>query len=130
MSTRTALRPHVVIDAADMATDIISEATILQSLSCGSYTVTWSGASPVGSLTLQVSDDYKIAPNGTVENAGTWIDAPVSESGTTLTSIPITGNSGDGYIEILGTGAYAMRLYYAAASGDGTMTAKVTGKVT
>ncbi len=130
MSTRTALRPQVVINAQSMATSITSDPTILQSLSCGSYSISWSGTSPVGTLVLQVSDDYKLNPKGAVENAGTWNTAPVSVDGSTETSMPVTGNTGTGFIDILGTGAYAIRLVYTATSGSGTLTAVVNGKVT
>lgn len=129
MSTRTALRPQVVINNGDMSANITSDPTVLQSLSCGSYEIVWSGTSPVGTLSFQVSDDYKLTPAGTVENAGHWVTAPVSVSGATVTSIAVTGNSGTGFIEILGTGAYAVRLVYTASSGSGTMTATINGKV-
>ncbi len=32
---------------------------------------------------------------------------------------PIMGNTGNGFIDILGTGAYAVRLMYVATSGTG-----------
>lgn len=130
MSTRTGLRPQVVLNAGDMSGNLTSQPTILQSLSCGSYSVTWTGTSPVGTLSLQVSDDYKLNPDGTVENAGTWNTAPLSSGGTTMSTIPITGNTGNGFIDILGTGSYAIRLIYTAGSGTGSLTIVVNGKVT
>lgn len=129
MSTRTTLRPKLVIDSGDMASDITSQATILQSLTSGSYALSWTGTSPVGTLQFQVSDDYSLDPNGQVDNPGTWNTAPLSMSGTTVTAIPISGNTGNGYIDILGTGAYAARIVYTAASGTGTLNATVVGKV-
>ncbi len=130
MSTRTSLRPQIVLDAGDMSGNLASDPTILQSLSCGSYSLTWSGASPVGSVSLQVSDDYKLNPDGSVENAGTWNTAPISVNGTTANFAPIAGNTGNGFIDILGTGAYAVRLIYTASSGTGSLTVVVNGKVT
>lgn len=130
MSTRTNLRPQIVLNAASMAVNQTSIPTILQSLSCGSYSISWTGSSPVGNLSLQVSDDYSLNANGTVNNPGTWDTAPVSVSGTSVTTIPIMGNTGNGFIDILGTGAYAVRLMYVATSGTGALSIIVNGKVT
>jgi hypothetical protein len=77
-----------------------------------------------------MSDDYKLAPDGTVENAGTWNTAPISVGGTTGNSAPVSGNTGTGFVEILGTGSYAVRLVYTASSGTGSLTVIFTGKVT
>ena len=130
MSTRTNLRPQVVLNAGDMSGNLTTQPTVLQSLSCGSYSLTWTGTSPVGTVSLQVSDDYKLAPDGTVENAGTWNVAPVSVGGVAVSTIPVTGNTGTGFIDILGTGAYAIRLIYTAGSGTGSLTVTINGKVT
>lgn len=127
MSTRTSLRPQTF--TGNMASNITFPATILQSLTSGSYGLSWTGTSPVGTLSLQASDDYSLDGNGQVNNPGTWNTAPISIGGTTVTTIPISGNSDHGYIEILGTGAYALRLLYTAGSGTGTLTATVNGKV-
>lgn len=129
MSTRTRIAPYKVINNGDMSADITSAVTILQSISGMSYAIVWSGSTPVGNLSFEVSNDYSVDPSGKVNNPGTWNVAPVSVGGTTTTTIPISGNSGNGYIEILGTEAYASRIVYAAGSGTGSMTATVVGKV-
>jgi DUF971 family protein len=54
----------------------------------------------------------------------------MSYGGSTVTSVPVTGNTGQGFIDILGTGAYAVRLFYDATSGTGSLTIVVNGKVT
>ncbi len=130
MSTRTTLRPHPVITNGDMSGDIISEPTILQSLTSASYAVKWEdGISPIGTLAVQMSDDYELGPSGQVVNAGTWNTAPLSVDGTYGTSIPVSGSADNGFIDILGTAAYAVRLVFTATSGSGTMNAVITGKV-
>ncbi len=129
MSTRTTLRPKLVITNGDMSGNLTSLPTILQSLTSGSYALSWTGTSPVGTVSFQVSDDYSLDPNGQVDNPGTWNTAPLSVSGTTVTAVPVTGNTGSGYIDILGTGAYAARLIYAAGSGTGILNVTVVGKV-
>lgn len=136
LSTRTNLRPQIVIPSAyaspvntgSMASSIISAVTILQSLSKISYSVAWTGTAPVGTISVQLSDDYEFE-NGVVISSGTWNTASLNYNGTVVTSIPITGNSGNGLIDLLETATYACRLVYTASSGTGTISATVTGKV-
>lgn len=129
MSTRTTLRPHLVINARSMATSLTSEATILQSLTKVSYAFSWSGSTPVGTVSLQVSNDYALDPGGKVKNAGTWTTLPLSDdTGAIVTSLPVAGNTGTIFIEAE-TSAYACRVIYTRGSGTGTMSATVSGKV-
>lgn len=128
MSTRTALRPNL-LSPLNLANTGASQPTILQSLTKLNYDITWTGSSPVGTLQLQSSSDYLLAPNNTVINAGTWNTCPMGVDGAYATSIPITGNTGNGEIAILHTSGYAMRLLYTASSGTGTMSIIVSGKV-
>lgn len=130
MSTRTNIRPHAVITNGDMsAATITSEATVLQSITKVSYAVSWSGTSPVGVLTVEVSNDYSLNDVGGVGNAGTWNTLTFNVSGTPTSSIAISGNTGKGFIDIDGTAAYAIRLLYTKTSGVGTFQAKINGKV-
>ncbi len=129
MSTRTNLPPQLVITNGSMAANITSNPTILLSLTGCSYGVSWTGTSPVGTLAVQVSDDYALNANGTVKNAGTWNTLTLDVGGTAVTSIPVTGNTGSGYIEIERTNAYAIRLVYTFGSGVGTLNARITAKV-
>ena len=129
MSTRTNLRPQPVITAGDMSTTLTSKPTILQSLSGCSYGYSWTGTSPVGALSVQVSDDYALEPTGTVLNAGTWTTLIVSQNGTPTSSVPISGNTGTAFIDITKTMAYAIRTIYTPVSGTGSLNATVNGKV-
>ena len=131
MSTRTTLRPETILTAGNMgATSFQSTPTVLQGLSMINYAVTWTGTTPTGTLTLQFSDDYALSPDGrSVVNAGTWNDVPVDVNGAANASIAISGNTGNGMIDVWSTGAYAARLSYTRSGGTGTMTAVVTGKV-
>lgn len=138
MSTRPQIKPYVVIPNpgavptnGSMAGNITGYPTILSNLSLPSYSVTWTGSSPVGILQVQVSDDYSLNAEGAVSNAGTWAVMPLNLNGAIVTSIPISGNTGNGVIDINAqTSAYAMRLLYTATSGTGTLTATVLAKVT
>lgn len=134
---RTALRPTIVIpspqaspaNSGDMSSSITSAPTVLQSISQVCYSVSWTGTTPVGTISVQASNDYSINPNGTVDNPGTWATMTLQYNGSAVTSIPVTGNTGNGLIDITDTATYAIRLVYTASSGTGTLTAIVSGKV-
>lgn len=129
MSTRTVLRPNTLptIDMSQSAT--ASSPTILQGLSMVSYAVSWTGTTPTGTLALEISNDYSLEPNGTVNNSGTWNIAPINVGGAFSTSAAISGNTGNGFIDVQAIGAYACRLLYTRSGGSGTMTITVAGKV-
>ena len=129
MSTRTNMRPQPVIINGSMAGNLTSTPTILQSLTLVSYSLSWSGTSPVGTVSVQVSNDYALNSNGSVQNAGTWNTLTLQYNGGATTTIPVSGNTGTGFVDVSGTGAYAIRLIYTAASGTGTLQATINGKV-
>lgn len=130
MSTRTNFPPQKVITSGDMsATTITSSATILRSMSGCSYTFSWSGTSPVGTLSVEVSNDYSLNPDGSVNNAGTWNPLTLNVSGTFVASIPVSGNTGKGAINVSEIEFWAIRTVYTKASGTGTLTAWFMGKV-
>ncbi len=136
MSTRSNIRPQQVIPSAQgspangssMAADIISAPTIMQSLTVANYSVSWTGTSPVGAIVIEASNDFVLNPQGGV-SGGTWNALPLSLGGQTVTSIPVTGNSGTGMIDIDTLGAGAIRLHYVATSGVGALVSYVAGKV-
>lgn len=129
MSTRTALRPHTVLAAGDMSlASVTSEATVMQGLSMISYDVSWTGTSPVGTLALQVSNTFTVASSGGAGAAGTWTTAPTDVNGAYATTIAISGNTGNGFIDVTLQAGYAARLVYTKGSGTGTLTATVCGK--
>lgn len=137
MSTRTTLRPQVVIpspqgspaNSGAMTANITSAPTVLQGLSELSYGYSWTGTSPIGTMSVQVSNDYSVLPNGTVNNAGTWNTIPILlSSGSVATSAPVTGNTGNGFFDVA-TAAYAVRTIYTFSSGTGALTATIAGKV-
>ena len=136
MSTRTALRPQIVIPSAQgvpansssMAANITAAPTILNSLTLYSYSVSWTGVAPVGVLSVEASNDCVILAAGGV-SGGTWNPIPLGLLGATVFSIPISGNSGNGMIDIERHGVFAVRLVYTATSGTGTLSATINGKV-
>lgn len=129
MSTRTTLRPYRAIEDGSMAADVTSDVTILQGLTKVSYGLSWSGSTPVGTMAVQVSNDYALDPSGAVLNAGTWSTLPLTDdTGAVVTSLPVSGNTGTMFIDVT-TAAYAIRCFYDRSSGTGTLQATVTGKV-
>ena len=136
MSTRNSLGPQIVIPSAQgspansaaMAANIISAPTILKNLSLYSYSESWTGVAPVGVLSVEASNDCVILAAGGIAG-GTWNPKPLGLLGSTVFSIPISGNSGNGMIDILNTGINAVRLVYTATSGTGTLSATINGKV-
>lgn len=129
MSTRPLLKPFSVIKNGDMSGSLISAVTIIQQLSMLGYGLSWVGTTPVGSVSVQFSNDYSLNSDGTVMNPGTWSTATVNYQGSPVTVVPVTGNTGNGFIDIDSTGAYAIRLIYTAGSGTGTLQCLINAKV-
>lgn len=130
MADRPKLSQQPVIVDGDMSGNITSKVTILNQLTVGTYTYSWAGTSPVGAVSVQISNDYALNVNGTVANAGTWVTVYFTLNGSsTVNSAPLTGNSGQGAIEWT-TGANAIRTIYTFTSGTGSLQAIFNGKVT
>ena len=115
-----------IINAVSMATSITGPATVIQRLPGISYDIVWTGT-PTGTFQVQVSNTVVLGPNGTVIQAGNWTTIPsASFSGT----YPVpSGSAGSGFIDVVGTEAYAVRLTYTASSGLGTLTVVAAAKV-
>lgn len=130
MSTRPQLTPFKVITNGDMSqASITSSVTIIQKISMLSYSYSWVGSTPVGTISVQVSNDYAITPNGALENAGTWTTLTLDVAGTPATSIAVSGNTANDFIDIRQLGAYAIRTVYTKGSGTGSLQATINGKV-
>jgi hypothetical protein len=132
MSSRPQFDPFPVINAKSMATNLTSDVTIIQKLSMISYSYAWSnGSTPIGAISIEISNDYSKNPDGTVRNSGTWtpIYFQLDGAASLVNSIPISGNSGNGFVDVPITSAYAIRTVYTRTSGSGTLTVVVNGKV-
>lgn len=130
MASRPFIKPYHVIVNGDMSqASITSSATILQELTLVGYGLSWAGSSPVGTISVQISNDYALNPNGSIANAGTWTTMTIQYNGAAVTSVPVTGSTGTGFIDIDAISAYAMRIVYTKASGTGSLQAYVNAKV-
>lgn len=111
-----------------MAGNIISLPVIILDLYALSYGLSWSGSSPVGTVSVQGSNDYSQNAEGAVQNAGTWNTLTLNYGGSAVTTVPISGNTGNGLIDLVATGVYAIRLIYTATSGTGNLVVTMVAK--
>lgn len=131
MSSRPFIKQYSVITDGDMSGNITSSATVIPTHTIGSYSYSWVGSSPVGTLSVEISNDYVAneSPDGKAANAGTWNTMYVSvNGGSPAASVPLSGNTGNGIIE-WSTGAAAIRTKFTFTSGTGTLQAVVNCKV-
>lgn len=131
MSSQNKAKMKVITNGDMSLASVTSLVTVIEQLSMLSYAYSWAGTSPVGTLIVQVSNDYKIAPNGAALNASTatWNTITFQLAGVLVSSAPVTGNTGNGLIDIFQTGAYAIRTVYTKTSGIGTIQATINAKV-
>jgi hypothetical protein len=114
----------------DMSGNITSSPYILNDLAGCSFSFSWVGSSPVGTISIQGSNDYSIPGiNGRITNAGTWNTLTLNYNGSAVTTVPVTGNTGNGMVDITITGIYAVRAVYTAGSGTGNLIATLFCKV-
>jgi hypothetical protein len=111
-----------------MSGNITSSPTVILDMYALSYGLSWAGTSPVGTVSIQGSNDFSQNAEGAVMNAGTWNTLTVNYNGAPVTTIPVSGNTGNGIIDVLGTGIYAVRLIYTATSGTGSLTVTMVAK--
>ena len=115
-----------LINAHAMTTSFNGPATIINRLPGISYDIAWTGT-PTGTFSVEVSNTFALNTDGSVANAGNWTVLP---SSAFVGTIPVpSGSAGNGFLDIVGTEAYAIRLIYTAASGSGTLTVLASAKV-
>lgn len=113
--------PTSVITNGDMsAGPLTSTPLVIQQLTLISFQATWSGSSPVGTLQVQISNDFALKGDGSVRNSGTWTNL-----GST---VAVSGNSGSLEIPLVNVPSYAIRIVYATTSGTGTIQVILCGK--
>lgn len=113
MSRKSVLQPFRMIDAGDISGNLTSVETSTINLDSALILITWTGTSPVGTVTVE-------GRNGTKSG---WVTINMGAS------IDISGNSGDHQLIFTELPFTDMRLKYAATSGSGSMIATITAKV-
>lgn len=130
MSVRPEIRPQLVITNNPMTASFDGSATIIQKISVVGYTFIWTaGSTPVGTVGVQISNDFSLTPTGQISNPGTWSTYTFVIGTTAGTTAAVSGNSGSTYIEIPASGFYAIRPIFIFSSGSGTLNAWINGKV-
>lgn len=129
MSDRPLIKQYASILNGDMSGSLTGKPSIILRLPMMSYSFSWSGTAPVGTVSIQVSNDYAENVDGSVAVAGTWNTVPVGYNGASVTVVPLTGNTGNGFIDIDAMSAYAIRPIYTRTSGTGTLQAIFEAKV-
>jgi hypothetical protein len=130
MSERPLIKQYGSIVNGNMSGNIVGLPSIILRIPMFSYAFTWSGTSPVGTVSIQVSNDYAENAVGGVLNAGIWNTIPVVYNGSSVTAVPLSGNTGNGFIDVDSLGGYAVRPIYTFTSGTGTLQALLEAKVT
>lgn len=130
MSSRPFIKPNSVAPfftgAMSSTNTINSPASIINLIPGVSYEVDWTGT-PTGTFAVQVSNSYSENPDGSVLNAGNWTTLPSSSFVGTYPAP--AGAPGNGFLNLAGIESYAVRLSYTNASGAGTLTVYIAGKV-
>lgn len=124
MSSRPIIAPYHVVSDHSLSATFASTPTIVTNISMISYDIAWSaGSSPVGTVTVEVSNTYALNPDGSIKTAGNWSTLTLS------TPCSVSGNSGNGAIDVDSISFYAVRLKYTRTSGSGTMNVTLNAKV-
>jgi hypothetical protein len=136
LSRRPLIDPSIVLKAIAVTgtATYTSNQSNINAISEIGYTVSFTGT-PTGTLSVQVSNDFNPSDpivNNRPLNSGTWVSIPLQYfNGTSLitaTAIPVTAG-GSYYLDVVGISAAWIQLIYTNASGSGTITATVAGKV-
>lgn len=122
--SRRIQEPHRLISATSMATSITSEQAIIEGTDIQAIEVEWTGTSPVGTVTVEVSSyDKKTQTNST------WKEIVfTNQTGTQVSTMAVSGNSGSHLLHILTLGVNAMRVKYNRTSGTGSLTVILSAK--
>lgn len=115
------LKPVQLISAGDMSGSITSIACEIQLQDNIGVQLNWSGV-PVGTFSIQVSNDHREDSKGNILNPGTWVSLPLSPS------ITATGSPDSAYVDLNQLSAMYMRVVFTRTSGSGTLNAFVSGK--
>lgn len=108
-----------IIDAAAMNADVTSTVKNINNVLRYSIQVYWAaGATPVGNLILQGSNDMRL------------IADPASSSAifTDITTSAVSGNTGSVIFNVENPAYSFVRVFYDTTSGNGTLTATITTK--
>lgn len=130
MADRPLMLPNLnkpLINAVSTGASITGPASVIKHLPGISYDVSWTGTT-LGTFSVQVSNSVVFDALGNeISGSGNWNTLPPSSFTGTL---PAPAGSPDhGFIDVVGTEAFAVRLLYNRTSGTGTLTVLPAAKV-
>ncbi|MES2181065.1 MAG: hypothetical protein V4493_03080 [Pseudomonadota bacterium] len=129
MSDRPLIAPQrnkPIINAHSTGASFNGTPSIIQRLPGISYDIAWTGTTH-GTISIEVSNTYSIDATGAVLDAGNWNALP---SAAFIGTLPApAGSPGNGFIDVIGTEAYAIRPVFTRTDGTGTMTIQACAKV-
>lgn len=130
MADRPLIVPNTnkpLINAVSTGASITGPATVIKQLPGISYGIVWTGTT-LGTFSVQVSNDVLFDAQGNeISGSGHWDTLPPSSFTGTLPAP--AGTPDHGFIDVLGTEAFAIRLLYNRTSGTGTLTVFPAAKV-
>lgn len=112
MARKNIVASYAMIDAGNLSGNITSEVVNVQNMDKGSVHVSWTGSSPVGTITVQ-------ARNGAND---AWFNLNMGSA------ITISGASGDHQLIFNEMPFTDIRLQYVSTSGTGSIDAIITLK--
>lgn len=115
MGRKHILKTFQVITDGDMSGDITSVSSNIEQEDFGSYQFSWSGSSPVGTITVQASLDNTI-----------W--TTLQDSDQVDVSIPVSGNTGSAMFSLNELPFKYVRTVYTFTSGTGTLQSYIFAK--
>lgn len=118
MSRKSVVAGFPMIQSGDLSANITSEIVSVKNLDNASIIVTWTGATPIGVLTVEARNNGK---GGATPEPWYTLDMGAA--------ITISGNSGNHQLIFNLLPFTDLRLIYTATSGTGTLDAVITSKV-
>lgn len=113
MGRKNVIKSFKMVDSADLSGNFTSETVNTINLDKASIHLSWSGTSPVGTVSVE-------ARNG--EN-DSWYELDMGSA------ISISGNSGDHQLNFLELPFTEIRLQYTSTSGTGSIDGYISAKV-
>lgn len=117
---KNTLSPVLIMDAVSLAADAESSVVKIQRLDNVGMQIDLTG-SPTGSFQAQISNNASWNPDGSLRDAGTWINVGTAATVTAGSPDPI-------FIDLNQMSAKAVKLVYTRTSGTGTASVLLTGK--
>jgi len=115
MSRKNVVKTYKMLESEDVSVNITSSTTNVINLDKASIVLEWSGTAPVGTVTIEATNDDP-------DKSPLWREL---DFGSTIS---ISGNTGNHDLIFNELPFRAMRIQYVAGSGTGTLTATLTSK--